>query len=1084
MDEPEPGPSPNQDCLWSKAGPSPEPDCLWSKAGPSPEPDCPRSKAGPSPEPDCPRSKSGPGPSGVSLCSAQSKSHGISFKPGQSSSSLELSEITELPVYLDCFRDVDTSRPEPGLKQDFGPSGVSLSCDRAEESTIDFTDGQSSSPQLRSEDRSVLIGQEPQTELDSIFQNLETQVLEFVQQQLQRLRLLLSDHPQCSESEGAELSTEVLNISLDFLKKMDQEPLAQLLLNSEVAVCRDELKSHLQQKFSRVFEGGAKAADSAPLNQIYTELYITEGGASEVNQEHEVRLMESASRRAAAPEKTITCQDMFKPRPHSPQPIRAVLTVGVAGVGKTVLTQKFSLDWAEGRTNQELQLLFPFTFRELNVLRDTQFSLVQLLQHFFSPSKDLCSFRQLQVLFIFDGLDECRLPLDFSRTRVLTDPTESVSVDVLLVNLIRGSLLPSALLWITTRPAAANQIPAECVSMVTEVRGFTDLQKEQYFRKRFTDDTIISHIKSVRSLYIMSYIPIFCWILSTVLQKLLEQTEEPELPRTLTQMYVHFLVLQAKVKNIKYHQGSGADLHWTPETRDMVLSLSKLAFEQLQKGNLIFYQSDLSECGLDAEEAARYSGVLTQVFKEEPGLYQDKVYCFIHLSLQEFLAALHVHQTFYSSGLNLMETPHSSESPESEVSFYSSGLNLMETPHSSESPESEVSFYSSGLNLMETPHSSESPESEVSFYSSGLNLMETPHSSESPESEVSFYSSGLNLMETPHSSESPESEVSFYVSAVDQALQSPNGHLDLFLRFLLGLSLPTNQRLLQGLLTHTGSDTTNQETVKYIKQKLNEKSLSAERSLNLFHCLNELNDQSLVKEIQRHMRQRHIAGKDMSPADWSALSFVLLSSDSDLQEFDLRKYEASERALLGLLPVVKASTKALFLNMVNCYIHIEKTQNHEKQCNQAKSQLWKSPHCKCSLIGCGLSPHSCGPLSSVLSSSSLTHLDLSHNDLQDSGVELLCEGLKSAPCRLHTLRLSGCLVSERGGAALASALSSAHSRVTELDLSYNHPGPSAELLTALQRPLQSVRLLPAGERWMVPGLRKCECCFSFMLQCK
>ncbi|KAK7877037.1 hypothetical protein WMY93_032255 [Mugilogobius chulae] len=862
------------------AGPEPGPE---PGAGPEPEP-------GPGSEPglmqDYLRSKADPSPSGVSLKSDRSKDVFIDFKSGQSRSSPRL-------------RSKNNPRPETGLKQDYlrsepgpGPSGVSLRSDMSKGALVNFEDGQHTSPELRSEDRSVLIGQEPQTELDSIFQNLETQVLEFVQQQLQRLRLLLSDHPQCSESEGRRLR---------------------------------------------------------PLNQIYTELYITEGGASEVNQEHEVRLMESASRRAAAPEKTITCEDVFKPRPHSPQPIRAVLTVGVAGVGKTVLTQKFSLDWAEGRTNQELQLLFPFTFRELNVLRDTQFSLVQLLQHFFSPSKDLCSFTQLQVLFIFDGLDECRLPLDFSRTRVLTDPTESVSVDVLLVNLIRGSLLPSALLWITTRPAAANQIPAECVSMVTEVRGFTDLQKEQYFRKRFTDDTIISHIKSVRSLYIMSYIPIFCWILSTVLQKLLEQTEEPELPRTLTQMYVHFLVLQVKVKNIKYHQGSGADLHWTPETRDMVLSLSKLAFEQLQKGNLIFYQSDLSECGLDAEEAARYSGVLTQVFREEPGLYQDKVYCFIHLSLQEFLAALHVHQTFYSSGLNLMETPHSSESPESEVSFY--------------------------------------------------------------------------------------------VSAVDQALQSPNGHLDLFLRFLLGLSLPTNQRLLQGLLSHTGSDTTNQETVKFIKQKLNEKSLSAERSLNLFHCLNELNDQSLVKEIQRHMRQRHIAGKDMSPAQWSALSFVLLSSDSDLQEFDLRKYEASERALLGLLPVVKASTKAL-------------------------------------LSSCGLSPHSCGPLASVLSSSSLTHLDLSHNDLQDSGVELLCEGLKSAPCRLHTLRLSGCLVSERGGAALASALSSAHSRVTELDLSYNHPGPSAELLTALQRPLQSVRLLPAGERWMVPGLRKYACDFS------
>ncbi|XP_055007659.1 NLR family CARD domain-containing protein 3-like [Boleophthalmus pectinirostris] len=585
--------------------------------------------------------------------------------------------------------------------------------------------------------------------------------------------------------------------------------------------------------------------------------------------------METASRRPAAPE-TITCEELFKPRPHSPQPIRLVLTKGVAGVGKTVLTQKFSLDWAEGRAHQDLQLLFPFTFRELNVLRDTQFSLVELLHHFFSPSKHLCSFQQLQVLFIFDGLDECRLPLDFSRTRVLTDPTESTSVHVLLVNLIRGSLLPSALLWITTRPAAANQIPAECVSMVTEVRGFTDPQKEQYFRKRFRDQAkkVIPHIKSIRSLHIMSHIPIFCWILSTVLQKLLEQTE-PELPRTLTQMYVHFLVVQAKVQNIKYHQGSGEDLHWIPETREMVKSLGKLAFEQLQKGNLIFYESDLSECGLDAAAASVYSGVFTQIFREEPGLYQDKVYCFIHLSVQEFLAALHVHQIFFSSGENLLKTPHSSESPESVAGFYR--------------------------------------------------------------------------------------------SAVYQALQSPNGHLDLFLRFLLGLSLPTNQRLLQGLLTQTRSGSqTNQKTLKHIKRKLNEKGLSAERSLNLLHCLNELNDHSLVQEIQENMRKGQLSLL-RSPAQLSALSFLLLSSDSDLEEFDLRKYQASETALLNLLPVVRASTKVL-------------------------------------LCGCGLSPHSCAPLASVLSSSSLTHLDLTNNDLQDSGVELLCSGLKSAPCRLETLR--------------------------------------------------------------------------------
>uniref|UniRef100_A0A8C6SNL1 NACHT domain-containing protein n=1 Tax=Neogobius melanostomus TaxID=47308 RepID=A0A8C6SNL1_9GOBI len=705
------------------------------------------------------------------------------------------------------------------------------------------------------------------------------------------------------------------------LRKMDQERLALRLTKGSVGICIDGLKSHLKLRFSLVFEGVAKAGSPTPLQQIYTELFIIEGGTPEVNQEHEVRHIEAVSRRRA--ERAITCENMFEQQPD--KPIRAVLTKGVAGVGKTVLTQKFSLDWAEGRAHQDVQLLFPFTFRELNVLRDTEYSLVELLHHFFSQTKGLCSFQQLQVLFIFDGLDECRLPLDFSRTRVLTEPTESASVEELLVNLIRGNLLPSARLWITTRPAAANQIPAECVSMVTEVRGFSDPQKERYFRNRFRGEeqatAVISHIKSIRSLFIMSNIPVFCWIISTVLHKILEQTEEPEnpeLPKTLTQMYVHFLVVQAKVKNIKYHEGSGTDPHWTPETWEMVRSLGKLAFEQLQKGNLIFYESDLNECGLDAEAASVYSGVFTQVFREEPGLYQDKVYCFIHLTVHEFLAALYVHQTFFSSGENLLSTPHSSESPVPDPT-----------------PE-EISYRSAVDQALMSPK------------------LKRFKSESDPESER--YSGVYD------SDSGPTPEEIFYCSAVDQALQSSNGHLDLFLRFLIGLSLSTNQSLLQGLLTQTGSDSTNQATVKYIQEKLNQKGLSAERSLNLLHCLNELNDRSLVQEIQKVMGRGRLSHRKMSSADWTALSFLLLSSDSDLEEFDLRKFYPSEEALLCLLLVVKASSKV-------------------------------------TLSLCGLSSLSCAPLASVLNSSSVTLLDLSNNPLQDSGVERLCEGLKSAFCR-------------------------------------------------------------------------------------
>ncbi|KAM3877137.1 protein NLRC3-like [Diretmus argenteus] len=396
------------------------------------------------------------------------------------------------------------------------------------------------------------------------------------------------------------------------------------------------------------------------LNQIYTELYITEGGSGEVNEEHEVRQIETASRKAAEPETPITCGDIFKPLPGREEPIRTVMTRGVAGIGKTVLTQKFTLDWAEDQTNHNIHFMFPFTFRELNLLKGKEFSLVELLHHFFIEAKEaeICSFDEFQVVLIFDGLDECRLPLDFHNNQICTDVTESTSVDVLLTNLIKGNLLPSARVWITTRPAAANQIPPECVDMVTEVRGFTDPQKEEYFRKRITDQKlarrIISHIKRSRTLHIMCHIPVFCWITNTVLNHVLATNQRAEMPNTLTEMYIHFLVVQSKQGNVKYHGKAETDPHWTTETSQMIGSLGKLSFEQLEKGNLIFYESDLTECGIDIRSASVYSGVFTQIFKEERGLYQDQVFCFVHLSVQEFLAALHVFLSFVTTGVNLL----------------------------------------------------------------------------------------------------------------------------------------------------------------------------------------------------------------------------------------------------------------------------------------------------------------------------------------------------------------------------------------------------------------------------------------------
>uniref|UniRef100_UPI003AB053FC NLR family CARD domain-containing protein 3 n=1 Tax=Centroberyx gerrardi TaxID=166262 RepID=UPI003AB053FC len=450
-----------------------------------------------------------------------------------------------------------------------------------------------------------------------------------------------------------------LEVSLQLTKALLEEMrlhhliryLQDLRIKNEV---RFELSVTLKRKYGEVQE--AMQAEKQTLDSLFTNLYITTTWDNGPNTQHEVRQLENLNTNRK-PEKQLSCTDILSIDMIQSQRVKSVMTVGMPGTGKTMAVQKLIQEWAEERTHPHISFLFPLPFRELNTFEGSEISLVDIIHTLYPETKKLkklASDDEGKIMLVCDGLDEYPHKLDFYNTELRCDHEQRTSLNVLVVNLLRGRLFYNTIVWITSRPLKSRSFPGDVSHEVFEVRGFNDAQKEEYFKKRFEDpaqaDRVIAHLSSCKTLHIMCHLPLFCSVLSGAFQHAFsERGSQAELPRSITHVYTQLLLVLLRGRRFRAPPRS------SEEEREFLMKLGKVAFVLLEKSQVRISKSYWKDSGLTTEEAVVNSGLCTEFILEQYILLHERVQCFIHSTLQEYMAALYVFLSFRNHGKNALD---------------------------------------------------------------------------------------------------------------------------------------------------------------------------------------------------------------------------------------------------------------------------------------------------------------------------------------------------------------------------------------------------------------------------------------------
>ncbi|XP_029432650.1 NLR family CARD domain-containing protein 3 [Rhinatrema bivittatum] len=700
----------------------------------------------------------------------------------------------------------------------------------------------------------------------------------------------------------------------------------------------------LQARFGIGMELGP--ISGRPALERLTNLLWVEGLTDIQQKEHDFMQIE-ATKGVRSTSKRIPLERLFLPLSKVSIPPKISVTIGVAGIGKTTLVKLFVYKWAKGEIDKDILFVLPFTFRELNTYE--KLSAERLIRTVFPhiTEPNYISGGTARTLLILDGLDEFKTPLDFCNAVGCTDPKKDIQVDNLITNIIRGNLLPEASIWITSRPTAASQIPGGLVDRMTQIRGFSDGEMKDFLDQMFLENRdmsgqVLSHIKTNKTLHIMCAIPAFCWIAGSSVGYLLKNNVDKspdmtKIPKTLSEIYSYYLKMSLSFGDWQEKERDTPRIEQAVNNnKKLIGNLGRLAFYGLIKKKYAFYEQDMKAYGIDL--TSLHGSLCNRILLKEDNHFTS-IYYFIHLTLQEFLAATYYHTAAKRAIFDLFT-----------------------------------------------------------------------------ENGMSWPKLGF---------------LNHFKNAVQRSLLLEEGQLDIFVRFLCGFLSPQVNKLLSGWLLvkdeHSGYRS---QAISFLQSCLNTDYSITSRTVNIMHCLHELQHAEIARTVEDAMKAESLAGK-LTPVNCSALAYLLRVSEVCMEETNLSN----------------CLTYNIFKSLLSQLLYCN---NLRLDSNQFKDNVME-------LLGSVLSAKDCqiqkislaenqignkgakALARSLMVNRSLTVLDLRSNSIGSKGAKALADALKINQILL-SLNLQNNLIKEEGAKSIAEALLSNHKLMT-LHLQKNSIGP-------------------------------------------